>query len=139
MFKFITNLFKKKPSSMSDKEVARRVANLFTEVAFTREQLLEAMHTLRVHSNHSGVPVPNYGICHNVMYYLKTEHRVDPVGSTMIMCTLFQGWPDHSGMYAWPIVEDPSVTEWKGKNFVARQSLLAYAIARLERLNASQK
>lgn len=129
MFRKFLNLFKRKKKQPT-------VYDRFLNTAFTREQLICALKTLRVHSNHCGVPHPRQGICGNVAYYLRTEHDVPPfvgVSPTHVLCDLFLDWPEHSGQLAWPIKEDHGHKKWSGQNLETRTRLIDYTIDRLER------
>ena len=99
--------------------------------------LKEALHTLRVHASHSGVPRPAVGICGNVSYYLQTEHNFDywkADNCYTVLCRLFEGWPKHSGDRSWPISENYIWRRWERDNLEQRLALIDYTINRLETL-----
>lgn len=100
---------------------------------FTRQQLIEALKTLRVHANHSGVPWPQLGICANAEFYLVTEHGCKGMHLAVIktLCELFDGWELHSGNKYWPIRENYFLRPWENSNLVARIALIDYTLKKL--------
>ena len=103
-----------------------------------REALIESLNTLRVHANNSGVPMKFDGICVNVWYYLMTEHKLDFAQGRIItvLCDLFQGWPEHTGEWGYPVPYNGNEHYWEGEHLCLRTSLILYTVAKLRNLPA---
>lgn len=104
----------------------RKLNALCTKARVDRAEITYTLKGLLLAAENNNVPYKELGICGNISMWHGQR-------SIWLLCTLFKGWPAHSGDTAYPIkctaIGEP---KWFGERLELRKNLLRYTITKLE-------